>query len=121
MATSLIIGADRGIGLSISRQLAARGETVMSVCLNEGKACEGAGIDVIPNVDVTSGAAVANMADALAARGARIDWMTGISNDAMRRACVRRRRFRHVRRFTTIEPSRPRRQFRGAKTPGGPQ
>ena len=78
MATFLVIGADRGIGLSLCRQLAARGETVVSACLGGGEAYDGAGIEVIPGIDVTSGAAVASMAEALAARsekegGGKID------------------------------------------------
>ena len=79
MATYLIIGADRGIGLAISRQLAARDETVVSVCLARGDACAGAGIEVIPDVDVTSGAAVANMTRALAARDDRIDCLIHVA------------------------------------------
>ncbi len=79
MATYLIIGADRGIGLSICRQLAARGETVVSVCLGPGEAYNGAGIDVIPNVDVTSAAAVVNMAEALASRDDKIDCLVHVA------------------------------------------
>ena len=78
MATFLVIGADRGIGLSLCRQLAARGETVVSACLGGGEAYDGTEVEVIPGVDVTSGAAVASMAEALAARsekegGGKID------------------------------------------------
>ena len=78
MATFLVIGADRGIGLSLCRQLAARGETVVSACLGGGEAYDGTEVEVIPGVDVTSGAAVASLAEALAARsekegGGKID------------------------------------------------
>ena len=79
MATYLIIGADRGIGLSVCRQLAARGETVVSVCLGQGDAYHGAGIEVIPNVDVTSEAAVANMAEALTDRADTIDCLIHVA------------------------------------------
>jgi NAD(P)-dependent dehydrogenase (short-subunit alcohol dehydrogenase family) len=73
MACYLIIGADRGIGLSISKMLAGRGDDVISVCLNDGKAYAGTKVKVIPNIDVTSEGAVANMAGALRKMDARID------------------------------------------------
>ena len=79
MATYLIIGADRGIGLSICRQLAARGETVVPVCLGSGEAYDGAAVDVIPDVDVTSDAAVARMAQALSARADKIDCLIHVA------------------------------------------
>ena len=79
MAVFLVIGADRGIGLSISRQLAARGETVVPVCLGRGEAYNGAAVDVIPSIDVTSGTAVARMAEALAARGDSIDCLIHVA------------------------------------------
>ena len=84
MATFLIIDADRGIGLSIGRQLAARGDTVVSACLGAGEACDGGGIEVIPGIDVTSAEAVAAMADALAARsgkdgGGKIDCLIHVA------------------------------------------
>ena len=79
MAVFLVIGADRGIGLSISRQLAARGETVVPVCLGRGEACNGAAVDVIPGIDVTSGTAVARMAEARAARGDSIDCLIHVA------------------------------------------
>ena len=79
MATCLVIGADRGIGLSICRQLAARGDTVVSVCLGRGEAYDGAGIDAITGIDVTSGDDIASMAAALAARSDRIDWLIHVA------------------------------------------
>ena len=79
MATFLVIGADRGIGLAICRQLAARGETVAAACLGRGEACDRAGVEVIPEIDVTSGAAVARMAAALAKRGGKIDCLIHVA------------------------------------------
>ena len=79
MATCLVIGADRGIGLSLCRQLAARGDTVVSVCLGRGEAYDGAGIDAITGIDVTSGDDIASMAAALAARSDRIDWLIHVA------------------------------------------
>ena len=73
MASYLIIGADRGIGLSISKLLADRGEDVISVCKEDGKAYAGTKVKVIPKVDVTSEKEVADMAAALRKAAARID------------------------------------------------
>ena len=79
MATCLVIGADRGIGLSLCRQLAARGDTDVSVCLGRGEAYDGAGIDAITGIDVTSGDDIASMAAALAARSDRIDCLIHVA------------------------------------------
>lgn len=79
MATFLVIGADRGIGLAICRQLAARGETVVAACLCRGGALDDAGIEVISGIEVTSGSAVARMADALEKRGGRIDGLIHVA------------------------------------------
>ena len=79
MATCLVIGADRGIGLSLCRQLAARGDTDVSVCLGRGEAYDGAGIDAITGIDVTSGDDIASMAAVLAARSDRIDCLIHVA------------------------------------------
>jgi len=73
MATYLIIGADRGIGYSVCRQLSDRGDKVVSVCMGTGDAYSGTVIEVVPNIDVTSDSAIAEMAAALTARDETID------------------------------------------------
>jgi NAD(P)-dependent dehydrogenase (short-subunit alcohol dehydrogenase family) len=73
MASYLIIGADRGIGFSISNMLALRGGDVTAVCMKAGNAYAATGIRVIPDIDVTSGDAVAAMAKALREAKARVD------------------------------------------------
>lgn len=73
MATYLVVGADRGIGRSICTALAKRGDAVTAVCMGDGVAYAGSKVAVIPEVDVTSDAAVAKMALALKVKGARID------------------------------------------------
>lgn len=73
MSNYLIIGADRGIGLSLCRQLASRGENVTAACLGRGEAYGGTEVDVIPDIDVTRAAATTEMAVALRERAAELD------------------------------------------------
>ena len=71
MTTILITGANRGIGLEMSRQFAARGDDVIAVCRNSCEALDALGVEVLDGVDVTSAQSV----NALAARlhGRRLD------------------------------------------------
>ena len=64
MATILITGANRGIGLALAQQFAARGDDVIGVCRHDSDALAATGARVEAGVDVTDGAAV----DALARR-----------------------------------------------------
>jgi NAD(P)-dependent dehydrogenase (short-subunit alcohol dehydrogenase family) len=64
MATILITGANRGIGLALAQQFAARGDDVIGVCRHGSDALAATGARVEAGVDVTDGAAV----DALARR-----------------------------------------------------
>lgn len=71
MATVLITGANRGIGLEMVKLYAARGDTVLACCRNPGAASELAGVggDVeIHPLDVADGASVAALADTLSGR-----------------------------------------------------
>ena len=65
MATWLITGCNRGIGLELSRQLAARGETVIGVCRSASEELEALGIRVIAGVDVATDAGVTRLLDEL--------------------------------------------------------
>ena len=65
MATWLITGCNRGIGLELSRQLAARGESVIGVCRSTSDALEALGIQVIDGVDVATDAGVGRLLDRL--------------------------------------------------------
>lgn len=71
MATILITGANRGIGLELSRQLAARGDEVIALCRASGAELTELGIRVIDGVDVTDDESVDSAARAL--DGARVD------------------------------------------------
>ncbi len=54
MATWLVTGANRGIGLELVRQLAGRGETVIAVCRSSSDALNALGCRVIDGVDVAT-------------------------------------------------------------------
>ncbi len=65
MATALITGANRGIGLEYCRQLQARGETVVAVCRTASAELEALGVRIEAGVDVTSDDAIERLVEAL--------------------------------------------------------
>ena len=65
MATVLITGTNRGIGLEYCRQLQARGDTVVAVCRTPSPELEGLGVRIEAGVDLTDGAAIADLVDRL--------------------------------------------------------
>ena len=73
MATILITGANRGIGLEVARQLAKRGDTVITACRQSSMDLEALGVEVIEGLDVTSDESIAALADRLGGR--RLDWL----------------------------------------------
>ncbi len=71
--TTLVIGANRGIGLELCKQLHARGDQVIGVCRRASDELQGLGIHkVIEGIDIGSNEAVAKLPAALDA-GAKID------------------------------------------------
>ena len=68
MKTALVTGADRGIGEAVCRELAARGDRVIAVCLGDKPSLGSLGVEVVTRVDVTSDADVAKLAAAVGAR-----------------------------------------------------
>jgi NAD(P)-dependent dehydrogenase (short-subunit alcohol dehydrogenase family) len=62
MANVLITGANRGIGLSLARRFAGRGDQVIAVCRRSSAELDALGVRVESGVDVTSDDAVAALA-----------------------------------------------------------
>jgi NAD(P)-dependent dehydrogenase (short-subunit alcohol dehydrogenase family) len=67
MSSWVVTGANRGIGLEITRQVAARGDHVFAACRSPSKELEGIGknVSVVSGVDVASPDAAAVIAKAL--------------------------------------------------------
>ncbi len=71
MTTTLITGANRGIGLELCRQLAARGEQVIATCRATSQELDALDVQVETGLDVSSGDDVAALAGRL--EGRRLD------------------------------------------------
>lgn len=65
MTTSVIIGANRGIGLEFCRQLKARGDEVIAVCRKSNNELDSLGVQVQSNVEVSDLASLSDLATAL--------------------------------------------------------
>jgi NAD(P)-dependent dehydrogenase (short-subunit alcohol dehydrogenase family) len=68
MATVLITGANRGIGLEMCHQFADRGDDVIAVCRSSNHELEQPGIEVIDGIDVGEDSIVVELADKLGDR-----------------------------------------------------
>jgi NAD(P)-dependent dehydrogenase (short-subunit alcohol dehydrogenase family) len=71
MTTILITGANRGIGLEMTRQYAERGDEVIAICRSSSAGLDRLGVQVIDGVDVTSDDSVARLVSVV--KGKRID------------------------------------------------
>ena len=71
MATVLITGANRGIGLEMAGQYSARGDTVIAACRRRSPELDALGVEVVDGIDVTSDESVDRLAGALGDR--RVD------------------------------------------------
>jgi len=65
MSTWLVIGANRGIGLELARQLHERGATVVATCRSRSEALDAIGSRVIEGVDVAEEGVGATLLEAL--------------------------------------------------------
>jgi NAD(P)-dependent dehydrogenase (short-subunit alcohol dehydrogenase family) len=65
LATILITGCNRGIGLQLATQLHARGDSVIGVCRSENDELNALGIRLISGIDVGDGESVARLRDEL--------------------------------------------------------
>ena len=66
MATVLITGSNRGVGLELCRQYHARGDDVIAVCRTASSELSNLGVRVIDNIDVSDDDDVAKLAAELA-------------------------------------------------------
>jgi NAD(P)-dependent dehydrogenase (short-subunit alcohol dehydrogenase family) len=71
MATVLITGANRGIGLSFAKLCQARGDSVIAACRHVAPELEALGVEIASGVDVTSDKSVNLLAEKL--RGRTLD------------------------------------------------
>jgi len=62
MSRYLVTGANRGIGLEMCRQLAARGDEVVAVCRRSSPELDGLGVSVESSIDVADDAAAQELA-----------------------------------------------------------
>ncbi|MFW6051171.1 MAG: SDR family oxidoreductase [Myxococcota bacterium] len=65
MTKILITGANRGIGLELARQLAARGDEVIAVCRQPSEELKVLDVRIEPGVDVTDETSVRKLAEKL--------------------------------------------------------
>ena len=61
MAHWLVTGSNRGIGLELCRQLAARGDHVIAVCRSASTELDGLGVRVEAGIDLTDEASIAEL------------------------------------------------------------
>lgn len=73
MATCLVTGANRGIGLALCKLLKERGDTVIAACRRSSPELDALGAQVQPGVDVGDAESVQGLARAL--EGQPLDWL----------------------------------------------
>ena len=65
MATVLVTGANRGIGLEYCRQLSVRGDDVIAVCREAGPELESLGIRIKAGIELTASSAIDELMSSL--------------------------------------------------------
>lgn len=73
IATVLVTGANKGIGLEFCRQLHARGDRVVATCRRPSPELSALPARILEDIDVTSDASCARLARTLA--GVALDWL----------------------------------------------
>jgi len=73
MITVLVTGANRGIGLELCRQLAARGDEVIATCRRAGQAMDPKQLRIIENMDVSDESSLTDLVSSL--DGQAVDWL----------------------------------------------
>lgn len=68
MATVLVTGCNRGIGLQLASQFAERGDTVIGVCRKPGAELENLGVELITGIDVADADSVGRLKTAIGDR-----------------------------------------------------
>lgn len=68
MARILVTGSNRGIGLELCRQLAARGDEVIAVCREPGAALPELGVEIVAGIDVSTAASMPTLKVAVGER-----------------------------------------------------
>jgi len=68
MSIAVIVGANRGIGFELARQLKDRGDSVVAVCRKASDQLAELGVEVIDGVDVTDERSLARLAEVLGSR-----------------------------------------------------
>ena len=68
MATALVTGSNRGIGLSFVKLLKARGDTVIAACRHETPELAALGVEIASGVDVASDKSINLLAEKLKGR-----------------------------------------------------
>ena len=93
--TYLLLGANRGIGLQLARQLSVRGDRVIAVCRSESEALSALPVDIISGIDLSDAACLETLDDRLGDEAVDVmlfvagilegDNLENVSPDSMRR------------------------------------
>ena len=83
MATVLITGGNRGIGLELARQYSARGDAVIVACRESTPELDSLGVEVVQGIDVSSSESVVGLVFAL--NGRKLDCL--VNNAAYCSTC----------------------------------